>query len=231
MAEERWRTRRQGRGYRKRYSREKDGEPGVGEVAAGSRGKAEERQREGTGKGKERRKGAGAHREKRQKERERERGERKSYECEEGERGRYHRPREEKYRRRGAPPVARGLQGGGEPVAGPARRPTRFAWVIFLCERRQEAVRGGKKMAASTYKPGRGLWSWGNSHADSAYIVNGLDCPDIRADKLSAANANKAMLIAATDASVKVFTTSCRMRSVIGIAADDAEISRKVLDI
>ncbi|RWW23280.1 hypothetical protein GW17_00012488 [Ensete ventricosum] len=53
--------------------------------------------------------------------------------------------------------------------------------------------------------------------------------PDIRADKLSAANANKAMLIAATDASVKVFTTSCRMRSVIGIAADDAEISRSWL--
>lgn len=78
MAEEKWRTRRQGRGYRKRDSREKEGEPGVGEVAAGSRGKAGERQREGTGEG-------------------RERGERENYESEEGERG--HRPREERYRR------------------------------------------------------------------------------------------------------------------------------------
>lgn len=40
MAEEKWRTRRQGRGYRKRDNREKEGEPGVGEVAAGSRGES-----------------------------------------------------------------------------------------------------------------------------------------------------------------------------------------------
>ncbi|RWW85578.1 hypothetical protein BHE74_00005735 [Ensete ventricosum] len=143
MAEERWRTRRQGRGYRKRYSREKDGEPGVGEVAAGSRGKAEERQREGTGKGKERRKGAGAHREKRQKEREREREERETATSARRE-------------REGGAREKRSTAGGG-PRRSPVvyreeeSRPTRFAWAIFLCERRQEAVRGGKKMAASTY--------------------------------------------------------------------------------
>lgn len=46
------------------------------------------------------------------------------------------------------------------------------------------------------------------------------------ADRASATNAKKAMLMAADDASVKRLSAPCRIRFVIGIAADVAEISK-----
>jgi hypothetical protein len=48
--------------------------------------------------------------------------------------------------------------------------------------------------------------------------------PDIRADKASATNAKKAMLIEAAEESVNMLSTPSRMRFVIGIAADSADI-------
>ena len=50
--------------------------------------------------------------------------------------------------------------------------------------------------------------------------------PDSMDDRASAKNAKKAMLMAADDASVKMLSAPCRMRFVIGIAADAAEISK-----
>jgi hypothetical protein len=50
--------------------------------------------------------------------------------------------------------------------------------------------------------------------------------PETTADKARAANAKKAMLIAAAVASVKVLTTADLMRFVMGTAADSADISK-----
>lgn len=50
--------------------------------------------------------------------------------------------------------------------------------------------------------------------------------PDISDDKASATKAKKAILIEAAEESVNMLSTPSRMRFVIGIAADNEDISR-----